>query len=141
MPGDPVSIQKELAPFLLDPLFVARVWGYHDLRPWYNYVVAQGEGSAPGEAEPIGEVWLTGDDCLIATGPHAGKKLAALFAEFHEALLGENAPSPESPLLIKMLFAREKLSVQVHPDDRMARKYGSARGKTEPRQPVSTPGA
>jgi mannose-6-phosphate isomerase len=34
-------------------------------------------------------------------------------------------------LLIKVLFAREKLSVQVHPDDKMAQKYGDPRGKTE----------
>ena len=36
-----------------------------------------------------------------------------------------------SPLLIKVIFAREKLSVQVHPDDAMAQKYGDPRGKTE----------
>jgi mannose-6-phosphate isomerase len=37
----------------------------------------------------------------------------------------------QSPLLIKVIFAREKLSVQVHPDDRLAQKYGQPRGKTE----------
>ncbi len=114
-----------LAPFGIDPQFVARVWGFRDLRPWYDRVA---EGDAIG---PIGEVWLTGDDCLIATGRHAGQRLAALFAEAHEALLGEHAPSPDSPLLIKTIFAREKLSVQVHPDDKMARKYGQPRGKAE----------
>ncbi len=46
-------------------------------------------------------------------------------------LLGSGAPSQESPLLIKVLFAKEKLSVQVHPDDKMAQKYGEPRGKTE----------
>jgi len=112
----------ELAPFQIEPRFTARVWGFRDLRPWYD--------RAP-EGEPIGEVWLTGDDCLIATGPHAGKRLAALFSEVGEALLGAGAPSGDSPLLIKTIFAREKLSVQVHPDDKMARKYGQPRGKTE----------
>ncbi len=113
---------QELAPFRVEPRFDARVWGYRDLRPWYDRVA---------EGDPIGEVWLTGDDCLIATGPYAGKKLAALFSEAHASLLGADAPSPESPLLIKMLFAKEKLSVQVHPDDTMAQKYGQPRGKTE----------
>jgi mannose-6-phosphate isomerase len=98
------------------------VWGFRDLRPWYDHV-AQGE--------PIGEVWLTGDDSLVATGPHAGKKLSTLFGEAHELLLGPGAAMMESPLLIKVLFAKEKLSVQVHPDDRMAQKYGDPRGKTE----------
>ena len=112
----------ELEPFGIAPRFVARVWGFRDLRPWYDCVA---------EGEPIGEVWLTGDECLIATGPHKGQRLAALFAEAHEALLGAGAPSPASPLLIKTIFAREKLSVQVHPGDAMAQKYGEPRGKTE----------
>jgi len=101
---------------------VTRVWGYRDLRPWYDRVA---------EGDPIGEVWLTGDECLISTGPHAGKTLASLFAQASQALLGSGAPAPESPLLMKTIFAREKLSVQVHPDDRLARKYGQPRGKTE----------
>jgi mannose-6-phosphate isomerase len=112
----------ELAPFGIEPRFTARVWGFRDLRPWYDRVA---------EGDPIGEVWLTGDDCLIVTGPHKGKRLAALFAEAHDALLGAGAPSSDSPLLIKTIFAREKLSVQVHPDDKMAQKYGELRGKTE----------
>lgn len=106
----------------MTPRYDVRVWGFRDLRPWYDHV-AQGD--------PIGEVWLTGDDSLVATGPHAGKKLSTLFAEAHEQLLGSSAPTRESPLLIKVLFAKEKLSVQVHPDDRMAQKYGDPRGKTE----------
>jgi mannose-6-phosphate isomerase len=69
--------------------------------------------------------------CRAATGPHTGKTLASLFAESPGALLGPAAPSSESPILIKVIFAREKLSVQVHPDDRMAQKYGEPRGKTE----------
>ncbi len=120
-----------MAPFRIDPVFMARVWGFRDLRPWYDHVAV---------GDPIGEVWLTGDDCEVATGPHAGKKLGTLFSEEQTALLGADAPtaadSPfppgaDSPLLIKTIFAREKLSVQVHPDDAMARKYGEPRGKTE----------
>lgn len=106
----------------MEPRFDPRVWGFRDLRPWYDKVA---------EGDPIGEVWLTGDDSRVATGPHAGKRLADLFKEAHASLLGPAAPSPDSPLLIKVLFAREKLSVQVHPDDRMAQKYGDPRGKTE----------
>jgi mannose-6-phosphate isomerase len=98
------------------------VWGYQDLRPWYDRVA---------DGAPLGEVWLTGDDCLIATGDHAGKTLGVLFAEAPASLLGSAAQAPGSPLLIKVIFAREKLSVQVHPDDKMAQKYGEPRGKTE----------
>jgi len=116
------SDSSSLAPFRVEPRFDARVWGYRDLRPWYDRVA---------EGDPIGEVWLTGDECRVTTGPHAGKTLAALFGECHESLLGPGAPSPDSPLLIKVIFAQEKLSVQVHPDDGMAQKYGEPRGKTE----------
>jgi mannose-6-phosphate isomerase len=115
-------VNSKLAPFRIEPQFVVRVWGYRDLRPWYDRVA---------EGEPLGEVWLTGDDCAIATGPHVGQTLGSLFAADPEGLLGGNAPSLGSPLLIKMIFAREKLSVQVHPDDKMAQKYGEPRGKTE----------
>jgi mannose-6-phosphate isomerase len=116
------SPDVHLFPFRIEPQFVVRVWGYKDLRPWYDRVA---------DAEPLGEVWLTGDECIIATGPHTGQTLRSLFAEASQPLLGSAAPSPGSPLLIKVIFAREKLSVQVHPDDKMAQKYGEPRGKTE----------
>jgi mannose-6-phosphate isomerase len=120
--SDQIAV-RELAPFRIAPSFVGRVWGYRDLRPWYDWVAEGGE--------PIGEVWLTGDECLVATGPHAGRTLGGLFAEVPEKMLGEAALRSGSPLLIKVIFAREKLSVQVHPDDELAQKYGQPRGKTE----------
>src|SRR5271166_5583368 len=117
------------APFRIAPFFAERVWGCRNLQPWYDQVVADGA--------PIGEAWLTGDQCVVATGAHSGQTLGALFADAPESLLGASAPHSEaggtgaSPLLMKIIFAREKLSVQVHPDDAMAQKYGEARGKTE----------
>ena len=116
------TVFVEMTPFRVEPRFVGRVWGWKDLRPWYHRVAKE---------EPIGEVWLTGDDCVAATGPHSGKALGEIFKEMPQAMLGEGAPSSDSPLLIKVIFAREKLSVQVHPDDRLAQKYGQPRGKTE----------
>jgi mannose-6-phosphate isomerase len=116
------SVFVEMAPFRIEPQFVGRIWGFDDLKPWYNHVA---------KGEPIGEVWLTGDDCAVATGPHTGKTLGEIFKEAPEAILGSERESSDSPLLIKVIFAREKLSVQVHPDDRMAQKYGQPRGKTE----------
>ena len=109
------------------------MWGYLDLRPWYDRLAEAAPATGPGRqgVEPIGEVWLTGDECVIATGPHAGETLAGLFGEASVALLGVGAPSPASPLLLKVIFAREKLSVQVHPNDKLAQKYGQPRGKTE----------
>lgn len=120
MPQAPTS--GRIAPFRIEPQFVPRVWGYRDLRPWYDRVA---------DVEPIGEVWLTGDDCRVATGPFEGKRLAEVFAEGGEALAGCTLQDACSPLLIKVLFAREKLSVQVHPGDALARQSGFPRGKTE----------
>jgi mannose-6-phosphate isomerase len=114
------------APFRIAPWFAERVWGFPDLRPWYDQVA--------GGGEPLGEAWLTGDQCVVASGAHTSQTLGALFAEAPEALLGPAVPcgsESASPLLIKVIFAKEKLSVQVHPDDRMARKYGHPRGKQE----------
>jgi mannose-6-phosphate isomerase len=111
----------QLAPFRIEPRFVVRVWGFKDLRPWYDRVA---------DLEPLGEVWLTGDDCVIATGAHKGQTLGSLFATAPLDMLG-TAQSTGSPLLVKMIFAREKLSVQVHPDDKMAQSLGQPRGKTE----------
>ena len=59
------------------------------------------------------------------------RRWAAIFAETPKRPARARAPSPGSPLLIKVIFAKEKLSVQVHPDDRLAQKYGQPRGKTE----------
>ena len=131
MTGAPASSPPPLEPFLIEPRFVARVWGFRDLRPWYDRGAGIDGDSTLASGEPIGEVWLTGDQCRVATGPHCGRTLGEMFSTAPGAMLGVAAPSPESPLLVKVIFAREKLSVQVHPDDSMARKYGQPRGKTE----------
>jgi mannose-6-phosphate isomerase len=111
-----------LFPFRLEPWFRTRIWGFHDLSPWYNYKT---------DGEPIGEVWLTGEMCVAATGPLAGKSLKEITARHGPDLLGNTYGDGQFPLLIKILFPKEKLSVQVHPDDAMAQKYGEPRGKTE----------
>lgn len=113
----------EVYPLLLTPVFRERVWGARDLRPIYT--------RPPGE-EPIGEVWVVADECQIANGPLAGSSLKAACEDLGHALVGDNVPSTDRfPLLIKFLFPRELLSVQVHPDDERARALGQPCGKTE----------
>ena len=110
-------------PFLMLPEFYERVWGTRDLRPYF---------SRPVEGEPIGEVWLTGEECRVANGPLAGQTLRDLALRYGTSLTGEAAPeAARFPLLIKFLYPRQKLSVQVHPDDEGARRVGQACGKTE----------
>ena len=113
---------ETLPPFRLAPYFRPRPWGFHDLAPWYNYKT---------ETEPIGEVWLTGEMCKADTGPLAGMSLAEINRQNRSTLLGARPAGKDFPLLVKVLFPKEKLSVQVHPDDALAQSYGDPRGKTE----------
>jgi mannose-6-phosphate isomerase len=107
-----MTMTTKIAPFRLKPWFSERVWGKADLRPWY---------SDTGTSELVGEAWLTGPQCVVETGVFAGRTLASIEPEL----------GGEFPLLVKLLFPNEKLSVQVHPDDAQARAMGETRGKTE----------
>jgi mannose-6-phosphate isomerase len=114
-----------LAPFKLEPFYSPRIWGFEDLAPWFDRKVAPGE-------TPIGEAWLSGPESLIANGPLQGKTLAQGVKDNPEVILGKGfAADREYPLLVKVLFPKEKLSVQVHPDDVLAQSKGEPRGKTE----------
>lgn len=117
-----------LAPFRLKPWFSPRPWGRRSLEPWYS-------GAQVGTSEPVGEAWLTGPQSIIETGPLAGQTLAEAASSHAPEVLGTMpaaiAPPPEFPLLVKLLFPADKLSVQVHPDDAHAQAMGQPRGKTE----------
>jgi mannose-6-phosphate isomerase len=102
----------DLAPFRLKPWFSERVWGKRDLQPWY---------ADTGTKELVGEAWLTGPECVVETGELEGRSFASVAQEL----------GGEFPLLVKLLFPNEKLSVQVHPDDAQAKTFGEVRGKTE----------
>ena len=101
-----------VAPFRLKPWFSERPWGRQSLKPWYDET---------GTKELVGEAWLTGPQCVVEEGELEGRTLESLSAEL----------GGEFPLLVKLLFPNEKLSVQVHPDDAQAQAAGGARGKTE----------
>ena len=106
-----------LQPFKLKPTFAERVWGKLDLAPWF---------AETGTTNKVGEAWLTGKDCVITGGEQDGRTLGDLAAQC-TGTLGDG----EFPLLVKLLFPDDKLSVQVHPDDAQAQKLGLPRGKTE----------
>ena len=107
----------------MSPAFDPRPWGTLDLGPVYpNHKFN----------ERIGEAWLTGDNCVVANGPLARRTLADLSKEFGPLLVGSAARDAcRFPLLVKFLFPAEKLSVQVHPDDATAQRFGEPWGKTE----------
>jgi mannose-6-phosphate isomerase len=113
----------QLYPFLMSPAFDPRPWGTLDLSAIYpNHKFN----------ERIGEAWLTGDNCVVSNGPLSKRSLADLSKEFGSELVGTAARDPQRfPLLLKFLFPEEKLSVQVHPDDATAQRFGEPWGKTE----------
>ena len=74
---------SDLYPLLMIPEFSPRPWGTRDLRPIYTRVVGK---------EPIGESWLTGDECRVANGPLSGASLGELCQRFGRELTGEAAP-------------------------------------------------
>ena len=67
---------------------------------------------------------------IVANGPLAGRDLQSLSDEFGEALIGSAAEGTRFPLLIKLIDAKQKLSVQVHPSDETAASVGGE-AKTE----------
>jgi mannose-6-phosphate isomerase len=113
----------QLYPLLMSPAFDPRPWGTLDLSAIYpNHKFN----------ERIGEAWLTGDSGVVSNGPLAKRSLAELSEEFGADLVGTAARDPQRfPLLLKFLFPEEKLSVQVHPDDATAQRFGEPWGKTE----------
>lgn len=116
---------SRIAPFVLEPKFTPRPWGARHLAPLFDYAVSS-------DAEPIGEVWLTGEQCRARTGKCAGKQLRELCDQFGPDLVGTASHSTNRfPLLLKFLFTQERLSVQVHPDDRTAQATGEPCGKEE----------
>jgi mannose-6-phosphate isomerase len=114
-------------PFRIEPIFVPRIWGARSLAPLYP--------EKTNLQDPIGEVWLTGVDCKIASGSFAGRKLGEAWREMPPEWRGTRFTEPgDFPLLIKFIFPNDKLSIQVHPDDAYAAAHEQAaggRGKTE----------
>jgi mannose-6-phosphate isomerase len=105
-----------LYPLIFQPRFKERVWGGRRLETLYGKTLPAGV--------PIGESWEISDrpddESVIANGPLAGRTLRDLMSTRAADVLGDIAPTPDGrfPLLCKILDARQKLSLQVHPPDR-----------------------
>jgi mannose-6-phosphate isomerase class I len=101
------------------------IWGGNRLAINYGYNIPN---------DNTGECWAISahrnGDCIIKNGEFRGKSLSWLW-ENHRELFG-NIPGDRFPLLVKIIDARDDLSIQVHPDDEYAKvKENGSLGKTE----------
>lgn len=124
--GRELGMNKQDTPILfLNPVFTHNIWGGTRLRTDFGYEI---------EGDDIGECWgvaahQNGDD-TIREGKYAGKKLSELWKE--EPGLFGNVDIDRFPLLIKIIDAKDDLSIQVHPNDEYAKvNENGSFGKTE----------
>lgn len=114
-----------LYPLLFKPVYKDYIWGGNRIPKIFHRT------GPPGK---YAESWEVSDHpdgmSVIENGPLKGLTLHELFLEHKEALMGKDSHFERFPLLIKIIDAAESLSVQVHPNDETAAKFGGE-AKTE----------
>lgn len=117
-------------PLLFQPILQDKIWGSSKLKQLLNKDF--------GDLSNCGESWelsgLPDFVSVVINGPLAGQNLQQLIDTYKGDLLGEKVYQKygsEFPLLIKFINANDDLSVQVHPNDKLARKRHNSFGKTE----------
>ena len=107
-------------PLLFAPIYKDYIWGGQRLAECY------GRSGTPNVCAESWEISAHADGLShVVNGPLAGQSLAALAGQYGAALTGTRAPHPQRfPLLLKLIDARENLSLQVHPGDDKAAQVG-----------------
>lgn len=114
-------------PLLLKAPVKDYLWGGTRLKTEYGFET---------EAEKAAEAWVLSchrdGTCTVENGEYSGLPLTKVLEKWGSGALGANAAQFEYfPLLIKLIDAKDRLSVQVHPDDEYALKNEGEYGKTE----------
>ena len=109
----------------LQPVFTHNIWGGTKLRDEYGYDI---------DGNDIGECWGISahahGDCIVREGKYKGLHLSEMWGK-HPEVFG-NVSGDRFPLLVKIIDAKDDLSIQVHPSDAYAREYeDGSLGKTE----------
>lgn len=119
-----------LYPLKFIPLYKEKIWGGNKIKT----VLGKDFGPLPN----CGESWelsgVEGNISVVSTGFLAGNTLEELIEVYMGDLVGDQVFETygnEFPLLIKFIDANDDLSIQVHPDDKMAKERHNAFGKTE----------
>ena len=120
---------ESLYPLTFQPNLHELVWGGHKLQ------VLKG---LPHDNRRLGESWEISDvptsQSVVAEGPLAGKTLNELVGRYGPSLMGRHifeADGRSFPLLVKFIDAQDDLSIQVHPNDALAKERHNKLGKTE----------
>lgn len=118
-----------LYPLLFNPVYKEKIWGGNKIQNFFHRNIT---------GDKIGESWEIAAHkngmSIIANGEFAGEPFQGLLDKYPAQLLGKRVSYEKDnkfPLLVKLLDANDKLSVQVHPDDNYARKNEGEQGKTE----------
>jgi mannose-6-phosphate isomerase len=119
----------EVYPLVFKPILKDRIWGGTKLSSHLNKEIP---------TQTTGESWeistVPGDISVIANGIYAGLNLNEIIAKFPSEILGNKVHKQfglDFPLLFKFLDAKEDLSIQLHPNDELAKKRHNSFGKTE----------
>jgi mannose-6-phosphate isomerase len=119
----------KLYPLQFEAILKERIWGGEKLKTLLH---------KPITSNITGESWelstVEGDVSIVANGELKGKSLTELINSFPDEILGTAVHTrfgKQFPLLFKYLDAREDLSIQVHPNDELAKKRHNSFGKTE----------
>lgn len=121
---------SQLYPLKFKTIYKEKLWGGQKIKTVL--------GKDFGALENCGETWelsgVKGNVSEVANGALAGKLLSELLASYKEELVGGSVYEEfgnEFPLLIKYIDAAQDLSIQVHPDDALAKARHNGFGKTE----------
>ncbi|MBN2665588.1 MAG: class I mannose-6-phosphate isomerase [Bacteroidales bacterium] len=121
---------SELYPLKFEPILKEKIWGGKSL--------AENFGKKQGNLKNIGESWeisaVSGNLSVVSNGFLSGNNIEEIIEVYMGDITGESVYEKfgyEFPLLIKLIEARDDLSVQVHPDDQLAKERHNAYGKTE----------
>jgi mannose-6-phosphate isomerase len=120
----------ELYPLRFEPILKEKIWGGSTLVTHYG---KKGEG-----LKNVGESWelsaVSGNLSVVSNGFLAGNNIEEIIEVYMGDLIGDSVFEKfgiEFPLLIKLIEAKEDLSVQVHPGNELAKERHNAYGKTE----------
>jgi mannose-6-phosphate isomerase len=115
-----MSRNKVTTPLTFEPIFLERIWGGRRLESEFHK-------NLPPQKR-TGESWEIVDrpeaQSVVAAGPLRGRTLHELWSQHRQEIFGDVAETPRFPLIIKILDAREKLSLQVHPPENVATRLG-----------------